>query len=355
MRVLKGVKVESLDPESETLLLSTGRQIKYSKVLLATGGSPKRIPVADQLPEDVQSKVLTFRSLDDFKHLSELQAQGGKIIAIVGGGFLGSELAAALAQKGASNGNRIVQLFPEDGNMGLVFPRYLTKWTTTQLRNEGVDIKTNAQLTSMVKAGDKIELHATGIEPIEADYVVLAVGLSPNVEIAQASGLELDEKRGGILVNAELEARSNVFAAGDCTSFHDITLGRRRRVEHYDHAVMSGQLAGLNMTGAKKPYTHLSMFWSDLGPKVAYEAVGIIDSSLQTVGVWAQGKNHPRTEDTEDEYNKGIVYYLNKDKKLVGVLLFNTFGEVDAARELLKQGTTYQDISKFQTALVSMV
>jgi apoptosis-inducing factor 1 len=87
--------------------------------------------------------------------------------------------------------------------------------------------------------------------------------LNPNISLAENSGLEIDPKLNGIVVNAELEARSDVFAAGDCTSFHDIALGRRR-VEHYDHAVESGRLAGLNMTGAKKPYTHQSMFWSNV-------------------------------------------------------------------------------------------
>jgi programmed cell death 8 (apoptosis-inducing factor) len=76
--------------------------------------------------------------------------------------------------------------------------------------------------------------------------------------------------------------------AGDCCSFYDIKLGRRR-VEHHDHATVSGRLAGENMTGAAKPYHHQSMFWSDLGPEVGYEAIGIIDSSLPTVGVFAKG------------------------------------------------------------------
>ncbi len=80
------------------------------------------------------------------------------------------------------------------------------------------------------------------------DRVVLATGLSPNTDVATKSGLEIDNVRGGIMVNAELEARSNVFAAGDATSYHDINLGRRR-VEHHDHAIMSGKQAGENMVG----------------------------------------------------------------------------------------------------------
>merc|ERR1712037_134069 len=98
------------------------------------------------------------------------------------------------------------------------------------------------------------------------------------------------------------EARQNLYVAGDAASFFDIALGRRR-VEHHDHAVVSGRLAGENMTGAQKPYTHQSMFWSDLGPDVGYEAIGVVDSSLQTVGVFAKAtpKDTPKAVVTETD------------------------------------------------------
>lgn len=92
------------------------------------------------------------------------------------------------------------------------------------------------------------------------DHVVVAVGLEPNTELAESSGLELSSVHGGFLVNAELEARTNLWVAGDAACFYDTRLGRRR-VEHHDHAVVSGRLAGENMTGAHKPYGHQSMFW----------------------------------------------------------------------------------------------
>jgi programmed cell death 8 (apoptosis-inducing factor) len=116
---------------------------------------------------------------------------------------------------------------------------------------------------------------------------VVAVGVEPDLNLARSSNLEIDPVHGGFKVNAELEARTNLYVAGDAASFYDVALGRRR-VEHHDHAVVSGRLAGENMTGAKKPYTHQSMFWSDLGPDVGYEAIGVVDSRLPTVGVFAK-------------------------------------------------------------------
>ena len=124
-------------------------------------------------------------------------------------------------------------------------------------------------------------------EKLPADQIIVAVGVEANTELAEPSELEVNPDIGGFLVNAELEARSNLWVAGDAACFYDVRLGRRR-VEHHDHAVISGRLAGENMTGAGKPYLHQSMLWSDLGPEVGYEAIGIVDSSLPTVGVFAK-------------------------------------------------------------------
>ena len=97
-------------------------------------------------------------------------------------------------------------------------------------------------------------------ETLDVDHVVVAVGIDANMDLARKAGLEIDERRGGIVVNAELESRRNVFAAGDASSYHDIALGRRR-VEHYEHAIVSGKVAGQNMAGARKSYKHQPMFW----------------------------------------------------------------------------------------------
>lgn len=253
--------------------------------------------------------------------------------------------------------------------MGLVFPRYLSKWTTSQVEQEGVVVKANSRVasTKTVNEGKQVELTLENGEKVVADHVVVAVGIEANVELAKKAGLELDEIRGGVVVNAELQARRNVYCAGDMTSFHDVTLGRRR-VEHYDNAILGGRVAGQNMASDKlhKTYKHQSMFWSDLGPHIGYEAVGILDSKLSTVSIWtkkptvtAEGDKKETTytpsetstaeratatplpaeavkvEDKE-KYNKGLVLYL-KDKKIVGLLMWNNFGKVEDARKILGQ------------------
>jgi len=156
--------------------------------------------------------------------------------------------------------------------------------------------------------------------------------------------------------------------AGDVSSYHDIALGRRR-VEHHDHAVVSGRAAGENMAGARKPYTHQSMFWSDLGPHIGYEAVGILDSRLTTVGIWAKAKpkegeavptgtalegaaadapavptEGPATV-SEQDYGRGAVFYL-RNKRVVGVLMWNLFDRVPTARQIIKEGKVYEDFNE---------
>jgi programmed cell death 8 (apoptosis-inducing factor) len=315
--LLKGVKADKLDIENNKLYLENGNIIQYKKILLATGGSPNSLPFIENVSDKTKSKISTYRTIEDFKKLDKI-ARNGKHIVIIGGGFLGSETAIALANRAKKENLKVTQIFQEEGNMALVFPKYLTHWTMGRIRKEGVDVWNKCQLASIkLKNDDQLTLTMKDGRQVDADHVILAVGIKPNTELAQKSGLEIDEKLGGILVNAELEARSNVFAAGDNTSFHDVNLGRRR-VEHYDHAVMSGRAAGENMTGAKKPYVHQSMFWSDLGPSIAYEAVGIIDSNLSTVGVWAKREEEKENE----EFGKGVVFYT-KDKKIVGILTWN--------------------------------
>lgn len=175
-------------------------------------------------------------------------------------------------------------------------------------------------------------LAADGAEQqIEADHVVVAVGAQPATTVAELAGLELDPTNGGVVVGSDLRAFGDVYAAGDVASFFDTSLKLRRRVEHHDHAVASGRVAGLNMSSSSKPqrYTHQAVFSSVVGD-LKFRAVGRVDASLDTVAVWDEaGAATPLAGNT-----RGVVYYVDKNK-IVGVVLVNLAGSVDEARRVV--------------------
>ena len=288
-----GRKVVAIDAEKQIVTLDSGKRYKYDKLLISTGSQPNMLP-------NVQSNLVsTYRTLKDYKHLSQL-AKNNKEIVVIGGGFLGSELAVGLSQKGA----KVHQVYPESGNLGLVLPDYLSEFCKKQVEALNVKVSSNSKVKDISSSNDKVNIELDNGETIQADHCVVCIGAKPNIEMVDQSGFEID-KNGGLLVNQELMARSNIYASGDCISFYDPVLGRRR-TEHYDHAIQSGYHAGLNMTGLQKAYTYQPMYWSDIGPNVSFEAVGILSNKLQTKSFWNLSD--------KNEFDKGVVFYVDGSK-----------------------------------------
>ncbi|RZB38707.1 apoptosis-inducing factor 1, mitochondrial [Asbolus verrucosus] len=369
--------IKSADPTAKRIAyLEDGYEIHYNKCLIATGANPKMLNVFEVACADPQidQRVKIFRNIFDFEDVYDAFEES-KSVAIIGGGFLGSELACALARKGRKRQKEVYQIFREQGNMGKILPEYLSTWTTNKVKAEGVNVLNNTEVIGVKFENEGLHLILSNGKSIRVDHAVIAVGVEPNTELAEKSNLEVDPELGGFLVNTELMARSHLYAAGDCACFYDAKLGRRR-IEHHDHAVVTGRLAGENMTGQANPYLHQSMFWSDLGPDVGYEAIGIVDASLPTVGVFAKAtdKDNPKAVVTEtgegirstteaaeqknegdckitkkdnlaDNYGKGIVFYL-RDDIVVGIVLWNVFNRMSIARQVLKDESKYDDLNE---------
>ena len=140
--------------------------------------------------------------------------------------------------------------------------------------------------------------------------------------------------------------RSDIWAAGDVSSFFDPLLGRRR-VEHHDHAMVSGGIAGENMSrpGARVAYSHQSMFWSDMGPDVAYEAIGLCDSRLPTVSFWRTNGHAKAGISERDHYGKGLVFYL-REGVISGIIAMNLKDRIGAARQVLSGRYTDEDFEE---------
>lgn len=208
--VVRGYTVKRIDVLNRLVILSDGTEIKYGECLLATGSSPKNLDIFEAASSKVRDRVTVFKTIADYGRLKE-KIDKAKSVAIIGGGFLGSELACALSKYGNGKQLKVHQIFHEQGNMGKVLPEYLSKWTTERVREEGVNVIPNNQVQAVETINNQIKMKLTDGQEVLCDHVVVAVGSRPNVTLATDSGLEIDEKFGGYLVNAELEARRHLY------------------------------------------------------------------------------------------------------------------------------------------------
>ena len=308
-----GRRVVSLDLDGRTATDDTGATHGYEKLLLATGGTPRQLPGA-------AAGVVYVRTLDDYRHLRELAGDGVRV-AVVGGGFIGSEIAAALSSAGCE----VTIVFPEHGIGARLFPAELAAFVNDYYRQKGVTVL-DGELVDTVEPGS---LTTKSGKTVEADAIVAGLGIVPATDLAESAGLEVDD---GIVVDelGRASGRDDVFAAGDVARFPVPALGGSRRVEHEDHANTHGRAVGANMAGAGEPYDHLPFFYSDLF-ELGYEAVGDVDSRLATVVEWAEPNR------------KGVVAYVDDGGVPRGFLLWDVWGKVDPARDLIRSGRALED------------
>jgi len=290
----------------------------YDKLLIATGGVPRRLAFGGD-------DVIYFRTFDDFRRLRAL-ADERQRFAVIGGGFIGSEIAAALAM----NGKEVVMAFPGAGIGANVFPQDLSRFLNQYFRDKGVKVLCGQSVTGIKRVDNQLLLSLSDVataaqQSISADGIVAGLGITPETGVAEQAGIAVEN---GVIVNELLQAGDpDIYAAGDVANFYNPALDARLRLEHEDNALSMGRHAGRNMAGESRPYHYHASFYSDLF-ELGYEAVGRLDARMKTV------------EDWSEPYRKGVVYYL-QNERVKGVLLWNVWDRVPLARELIAQPGPY--------------
>ena len=249
-----------------------------------------------------------------------------KRFAVIGGRFVGSELAAALAM----NGKDVVMVFPEDGIGANVFPASHAHFLNDYYRTRGVDVRPRTEVAVVRRSGDRMLLAVVGpsgeSETLRVDMVVAGLGITPATSLAESVGLELQD---GIVVDDSLRtAHPDIWAAGDVASVWCPPLGRRLRAEHEDQANMTGGQAGRAMAGEQVHMNHIPLFYSDLFD-LSYEAVGVLDPGSEVIEDWAEPGR------------RGVLYYTDGGR-VRGILLWNVPRKVREARELIRKGEPRQ-------------
>ena len=310
--LLLSTEITGLDANAKAVVDGEGQRYSYGQLLLATGGQPRRLSI----PGGDLSGISYFRTYDGYVRLRSV-ADKVKSAVVIGGGFIGSELAAALR----TIGREVTMIFPEPYLVNRVFPEPLGRAIQNNYVDRGIRILDGDKPVSISGSGERFTVRTQNGAQLDSDVVVVGIGIAPDLKLATAAGLQTGN---GIIVNERLQTSDpNIYAAGDNAFFPYRALGKSTRVEHWDNAINQGKCAGRNMAGAAAPYDYMPFFFSDLFD-FGYEAVGEVDASLETYADW------------QEKFRTGVIYYL-ADEVVRGVMLCNVWEKVDAARELIQK------------------
>jgi 3-phenylpropionate/trans-cinnamate dioxygenase ferredoxin reductase subunit len=248
-----GMAVTKLSPSSKTATLANGSTVRYDKALIATGGRPVHL----KIPGAVLPGVHYLRTLNDAMALSAA-ATPGSFAVLIGAGFIGVEVAASLAQRGVQV--TVIETGPH------IWPRFADETLAGAIQGhcaaKGIAFRTGESVTEIQQQNKRLAVRLKSGAVLPCNFVCIGVGILPNVELAQQAGLTVAN---GIVVDEYLQtSQTDIYAAGDVANYVDPLFGKRRRVEHWGHAEYSGQLAGYNMAGARRPYDLLTYVWSDI-------------------------------------------------------------------------------------------
>ncbi|HEU4513710.1 MAG TPA: FAD-dependent oxidoreductase [Nocardioidaceae bacterium] len=310
-----GTPVTGLRPDQH-LVAAAGEDLAYDRLLLATGASPRRLALADESG----APVAYLRTIEDSQHLRQRLAPGLRVV-IVGGGWIGLEVASAARTAGCEV--TVVETLTKP--LLRVLGSEVADVFLRLHEEHGVVFRLGASISGVESRGTTSVVHLEDGTDLEADLLVAGVGVSPNADLATAAGLDSDN---GILVDEHLRTSNpDVFAAGDVANAHHPLLGRRVRVEHWDNAIQQGRAAARSMLGDPEPYARLPYFFTDQ-----------YDLGMEYVG-------HVGPEGYDDVVLRGDVagrvftaFWLSGGKVIAGMHA-NDWDAIDPVRRVVSAGS----------------
>jgi len=316
IELMTGTRVESLDPGAHVVILAGGRRMGYSRLLLATGAAPRRLP----LPGADLPGVAYLRVMGDSDALRDAITAASRVV-VIGAGWIGSEVAASARHLGAQVAIVAPEAVPLERVLGLEIGGIYRDLHT----EHGVDLHLSTQIEAIVgNGGAAAGVRTTGGSVIEGDLIVVGVGVSPRDELAREAGLSVEN---GIVVDEFLAtSAADVFAAGDVAATWNPRYNMRIRMEHWANAQNQGQSAARNMLGQDAAYTKLPYFYSDQ-----------YDLSMEYNGY---AVDWDRVVVRGDGPGRQFLAFWLKDGHVLACMNANTWDQGDAIKALVRSAAT---------------
>ncbi|MGN6665111.1 MAG: NAD(P)/FAD-dependent oxidoreductase [Solirubrobacterales bacterium] len=322
IEVLTARNVLSLDAEARTAKIQGGEEVAFGQALLGTGAMVNILRVEGAENEGIHY-LRAFGNSDAIR----ADAEAAEHVVLIGGSYIGCEVAASLAAKGT----KCTILAMEDVALSRTFGTDAGRWFQERLEEHGVTFHGGETLSAFEGDGQvKAVITESGLA-VECDAVVVGAGVRPDAMLAQRAGIEVGD--GGVVCDSKLRTSvEGIYAAGDCCSYESVVHGRRIHVEHWDVAMQQGQHAAGNMLGADADYEVVPYFFSDLADWASLEYVG--PAYEWDREVW-------RGDRESGEFS---VWYL-QGGRVAGCLSVGRSEELARARQMIAEGTEFSEDS----------
>jgi NADPH-dependent 2,4-dienoyl-CoA reductase/sulfur reductase-like enzyme len=320
--MLLGDRVVDFNLENRIAKLEKGGKIKFKKMLLATGGKVRRLKIEGSEP----SGIYYLRTIDDSKAIKS-EMENSENVVIIGGGFIGCELASVFSVKGLKV--TVVEML--DNLLGAVLDKEMATWFTKYFSERGINLKLNSKVKRFLGSNRIEGVETDKGEIIKCDFAVVAIGIVPNDELAQKTGLKANN---GIVVNEYLETEhQGIFSAGDVARFYSPIFNTFMRIEHYDVAVKQGKVAGLNMAGERNTFNEIPYFFSRMfNSKLIVKVYGILNDYDKIIQRGPDGKG-------------SIIRFYLKDGIVNGIMLINASIRESIIKRLIKKKVDLEKLS----------